>query len=206
MRIQRYICLSLSLLLLIAFVSCAKQLDPSPTDDSATLHMNANMRPFASLDDCMENADYVITAVVSEVGEAFALDGARPAETGEDLYDYIRSIRTPVTLSVEEVHYDSTGSLGDSLTVLEYRGTVQGCTLTNSYPVYEENHRYLLFIAIAPDGETNLIIGQASVEIPANDGKNADSFTPLFSNTAFDAYDSLSALTAAVRSYTMPAE
>ena len=194
---------------LLGMTSCDAPMGTAVMRETVTWEMQPDIRLFASIDDCMENADYVITCTVADIGEPFAKDGPHKPETqGRALYDYIRSIRTPVTLAVEEVHYDSTGTLGDTLTVLEYRGTVNGCTLTNPFPDYEEGHRYLLFIAIAPDGETNIIIGQASVELPADDASafslpadESDSFTPMFQNHAFDDYDSLSELTDAVRAY-----
>jgi len=150
---------------------------------------------FESLGDCMKNADFVLTCTIQEIGEAYAENSVdsigMPGGSGE--LDYIRSIRTPITLVIENVFYDSTNALGKTLTVTENCGTVGRYTLESPFPMLEEGKNYLLFIAQAPDGETNVMIGQASVLL---DGEN---FMPLMNENVYSAWKTMEELLEAVR-------
>ena len=88
------------------------------------------------------------------------------------------------------------GMLGTSLTFTEYRGTYNGYTLKSPFPEYEVGHEYLLFIGIAPDGETNIAISQGSAELfstETDDFNMSDSATlvPLFNADIFKGLDSI---------------
>lgn len=127
-----------------------------------------SIRWLETIDDCMKNTDYVVVCRVEKVGEAFAEKDPSiigiPGGSGE--LDYVRSIRTPLTLSVQEILYDRTGTVGDTIEVLEYYGTVDSYTLEGIFPIrYEEGHEYLLYLAQRPDGKAVCILAQGSVEL-----------------------------------------
>ncbi len=166
------------------------------SDNGGTVYeQQTSIRLFESLEDGMKNADFILTCTVQEIGNSYAENSTDsigiPGGQGE--LDYIRSIRTPILLAVDEVYYDSTGSLSDTLTVLEYQGTVGRYTLKNAFSMPEEGKTYLLFIAQAPDGETNIIIGQASVVL------EEDSFTPLMNDWMYSEWATSEELLEAVR-------
>ena len=166
------------------------------SDNGGTVYeQQTSIRLFESLEEGIKNADFILTCTVQEIGNSYAENSTDsigiPGGQGE--LDYIRSIRTPITLAVDEVYYDSTGSLGDTLTVLEYQGTVGRYTLKNVFSMPEEGKTYLLFIAQAPDGETNIMIGQASVLL------EGDSFTPLMNDRMYSEWTTAEELLEAVR-------
>ncbi len=169
--------------------------DGSDNGSGVVLEQKMSFKLFDAPEDAMENADFVLTATVQEIGDSYAQNSPDtigiPGGSGE--LDYIRSIRTPITLTVDDVYYDSSGTVGDMLTVLEYQGTVGKYTLTSPFPMPEENKKYLLFIAQAPDGKTNIIIGQASVLL------EGDSFTPLMNDRMYSKWNTTDELLEAVR-------
>ena len=169
--------------------------DGSDNGSGVVLEQKMSFKLFDAPEDAMENADFVLTATVREIGDSYAQNSPDtigiPGGSGE--LDYIRSIRTPITLTVNDVYYDSTGTVGDTLTVLEYQGTVGKYTLTSPFPMPEENKKYLLFIAQAPDRKTNIMIGQASVLL------EGDSFTPLMNDRMYSKWNTTDELLEAVR-------
>ena len=169
--------------------------DGSDNGSGVVLEQKMNFKLFDAPEDAMENADFVLIATVQEIGDSYAQNSPDtigiPGGSGE--LDYIRSIRTPITLTVNDVYYDSTGTVGDTLTVLEYQGTVGKYTLTSPFPMLEENKKYLLFIAQAPNGKTNIMIGQASVLL------EGDSFTPLMNDRMYSEWNTTDELLEAVR-------
>lgn len=183
MKNSLHIFLTAILLSCGVLTSCAKN-----QSSMTTLRIQDSVRYYDSIDECIAEADFIVDCTISEIGETY-LNKDLPIPSDEALVnDYIRSIRTPVVLSINDIYYDSTGSLGDSLTILEYRGTYNGYTLENSFPTYEEGHEYILFIKQAPDGETNIIMHQGSIEVThesfTRSGVN-DTFYPLFNEDIF---------------------
>lgn len=182
--------------------NAVSEMMPQYTDDadgsdsgSMVYKQQMSFKMFESLEDGMKNADFILTCTVKEIGSSYAENSTDsigiPGGQGE--FDYIRSIRTPIILAVDEVYYDSTGSLGDTLTVLENQGTVGRYTLESPFPMPEEGKTYLLFIAQAPDGKTNIMIGQASVLLEGN------SFTPLMNDRMYSEWTTSEELLDAVR-------
>jgi len=169
--------------------------DGSDNGSGLVLEQKMSFKLFDAPEDAMENADFVLIATVQEIGDSYAQNSPDTIGIlgGSGELDYIRSIRTPITLAVDGVYYDSTGTIGDTLTVLEYQGTVGKYTLTSPFPMLEENKKYLLFIAQAPDGKTNIMIGQASVLL------EGDRFTPLMNNRMYSEWNTTDELLEAVR-------
>ncbi len=169
--------------------------DGSDNGSGVVFDQQMSFKLFDAPEDAMENADFVLIATVQEIGDSYAQNSPDtigiPGGSGE--LDYIRSIRTPITLEVDDIYYDSTETIGATLTVLEYQGTVGKYTLTSPFPMLEENKKYLLFIAQAPDGKTNIMIGQASVLL------EGDSFTPLMNDRMYSKWDTTDELLEAVR-------
>ena len=169
--------------------------DGSDNGSGVVFDQQMSFKLFDAPEDAMENADFVLITTVQEIGDSYAQNSPDtigiPGGSGE--LDYIRSIRTPITLAVDGIYYDSIGTIGDTLTVLEYQGTVGKYTLTSPFPMLEENKKYLLFIAQAPDGKTNIMIGQASVLL------EGDSFTPLMNDRMYSKWDTTDELLEAVR-------
>lgn len=161
--------------------------------DGYTVHTSTSLRMASSLDECVEHADYIVACTLTEIGDSYLADPSRTvsaASSSAEISDYVFSIRTPLPLHIDQIYLDRTGKLEDTLTVLEYRGTYGDYTLTNDYPQYEVGHSYLLFIGEMPDGTTNIIYHQASVELLADAaapaqaaGEASRNFIPLF-NTA----------------------
>lgn len=175
------------LLSCIAVTSCAEN-----QSNMTTLRIQNSIRYYDSIDECIAEADFIVDCTVSEIGETY-LNSDLPTPSDEaSVNDYIRAIRTPVVLSINNIYYDSTDLLGNSLTVLEYRGTYNGYTLENNFPTYEEGHEYILFIKQAPDGETNIIMHQGSIDItPESSARSAGdvTFSPMFNEDIFDDID-----------------
>ncbi len=191
--------LSLIFLTLMLFTSCFCENDRC--SDSHTLTEQSSVRFYDSIDECIEKSDFIVRCTVSEIGETY-INGdvvlSKNADENE-IHDYIRSIRTPFVLEVSEIYYDTTDSLGDSITVTEYRGTYNGYTLENSFPSYEVGHEYILFIKQAPDGETNIIMHQGSAELTTQARSN--DITPLFNADIFENINTVSDLISAVKSF-----
>lgn len=166
-----------------------------------------SIRWLETIGDCMKNADYVVICRVEEVGEAFAEKDPSiigiPGGSGE--LEYVRSIRTPLTLSVQEILYDRTGTVGDTIEVLEYYGTVDNYTLEGIFPIrYEEGHEYLLYLAERPDGKATGILAQGSVELfrdeTAAEGEAVYShFHPLVNEKIYHDYPDAESIFEAIR-------
>lgn len=191
--------LSLLLLTLIMFTSC--HTENAGYSNTYTLTEQSSVRFYDSIDECIEKSDFIVRCTVSEIGDAYINGDAVLSENANEneLHDYIRSIRTPVVLEVIEIYYDTTDSLGDSITVTEYRGTYNGYTLENSFPSYEVGHEYILFIKQAPDGETNIIMHQGSVELTSQ--ARSENITPLFNTAIFESISTIPDLISAVDSF-----
>lgn len=167
---MRKLCLTLLPSLMLLAVSCAK------TGDGPEIRLSVKNDAYftymESVAECMERADYAFTCTVAEVGDAFlfSYDEIPDDLEGEALRERIRDIRTPAELVIHDIFYDSTGRLqtGDTLRILQYYGVYDGCRLESSHPVLEAGHDYLLFVAIAPDGETNIVISQGTAELIAS--------------------------------------
>lgn len=167
-----------------------------------------------SIDEFIDLADYIVLCTVEEIGNTFLY--GNPTLDPEDITsisDYVRSIRTPVTLHIHKAFLDKIGIEDDTLTILLYDGIYGEYMLTHQYPNYELGHTYLLFIGQAPDGETNIVIPHGSVEIDLPeamppDAEDSDivalatdagtSFTHMFYGSSFDDMDSAAELFAAV--------
>lgn len=167
-----------------------------------------------SIDEFIDLADYIVLCTVEEIGNTFLY--GNPTLDPEDITsisDYVRSIRTPVTLHIHKAFLDKIGIEDDTLTILLYDGIYGEYMLTHQYPNYELGHTYLLFIGQAPDGETNIVIPHGSVEIDLPeaiplDAEDSDivalamgegtSFTPLFTSYPFQDANSTEALFQAV--------
>ena len=166
-----------------------------------------SIRWLETIGDCMQKADYVVICRVEEVGEAFAEKDPSifgiPGGSGE--LDYVRSIRTPLTLSVTEILYDRTGTAGDTMLALEAYGTVGSYTLEGIFPLrYEEGHEYLLYLAERPDGKAAGILAQGSVELfrdeTAAEGEAVYShFHPLVNEKIYHDYPDAESIFEAIR-------
>lgn len=187
--------LTVFLLSSIVLYSCSDNTPNSTTGDTVTLRLQNSVHYYDTIDECINDADFIVKCTVSAIGETY-LNGnpSLPEESDEEaLNAYIRSIRTPIVLEINDIYYDSTDSLGDRLTVLEYRGTYNGYTLENQFPHYEEGKEYILFIKQAPDGETNIIMHQGSVEISSTpttffavNSENSGTLSPMFNVDIFE--------------------
>ena len=166
-----------------------------------------SIRWLETIGDCMQKADYVVICRVEEEGEAFAEKDPSvigiPGGSGE--HEYVRSIRTPLTLSVTEILYDRTGTAGDTMLALEAYGTVGSYTLEGIFPLrYEEGHEYLLYLAERPDGKAAGILAQGSVELfrdeTAAEGEAVYShFHPLVNEKIYRGYPDAESIFEAIR-------
>lgn len=166
-----------------------------------------SIRWLETIGDCLQKTDYVVICRVEEVGEAFAEKDPSvigiPGGSGE--LEYVRSIRTPLTLSVTEILYDRNGTAGDTMQALEYYGTVGNYTLEGIFPVrYEEGHEYLLYLAQRPDGKANGILAQGSVELfreeTEAEGETVYShFCPLVNEKIYHGYPDAESIFEAIR-------
>lgn len=164
-------------------------------EEHYTVHTSTYLKMASSLEECIEHADYIVACTLTEIGDAFLADPSRTVSatsSSAEITDYVSSIRTPLTLQIDQIYLDRKGILDDTLTVLEYRGTYGDYTLTNDYPQYEVGHSYLLFIGEMPDGTTNVIFHQASVELSSNEaslmqttGSPSPDFTPLLNTEIY---------------------
>lgn len=180
--------------------------DAGDADRSYVLRNQPSFRWYRSLEECMENSDFILTCTVEDVGESYTSKDSEiiGISGGEGELEYIRSIRTPVTLNVQDVYYDSTGSLGETLTITEKQGSVGKYTLESVFPAYEEGHEYLLFIAQAPDGETNIVIGQGSVELYRDERTGTAGysyFVPMMNEEIYSPFSTVEEIEEAIHKY-----
>ncbi len=181
--------LTAAVLCLVVLTAAACTADTTATDapDPAKTHtLEGSIRFYDTLDECISQADIILTCTVAEVGETYLYGNPTlPFGIHESSWPSIaRDFRTPVTLSVDEVLLDKTGAVADTLTITEYRGTYDGYTALSQFPEYEPGREYLLCIAVAPDGETNIVMHQGSVDI-------TDGFVPLFNEWIFEGLSSV---------------
>lgn len=178
------------------------------------LHSQASIRMYETLEQCVEKADYIITCTVSEIGDTFIFGDKEINEdsTPEEINSYIRSICTPVTLDIHDIHYASRDIPEDTMTIILSEGIYNGYELRKNYPEYEKDHTYLLYIQIAPDGETNMIMHQGSVELgtmTASEGNLqedrtiANEFTPLFNERIYRDFTSIEQVTQCITTYVL---
>lgn len=195
---------TLFIISVFALSSCS---DDTAKSDTVTLKLQNDMRFYNTIEECIDEADFIVRCTVEEIGEAY-LNGNPPTPDTSDessVSDYIRSIRTPIILEISDIYYAVTDSDTDILTVIEYRGTYNGYTLENSFPTYEKGHEYILFIKQAPDGETNIIMHQGSVEVSETSsssfGANSErdsAVSPMFNEYIFEGFDTVSDIAEAV--------
>ncbi len=198
---KKYISIIILCLTFLSSVSCGK-VDNSVLENEApkkVIYSQPSIRMYESIDECIENADYIVTCTVTEIGDTFQYGGPKPEinqnSTTEEINDYIRSIRTPLVLEINDTLYSSKEIENNSLTVLLSKGVYNGYELKNDFPEYEVGHTYLLFISEAPDVTTNIINHQGSVELSTGTSRNSvsnTSLTPLFNERIFDDFTSIS--------------
>ena len=166
-------------------------------ENNTTVKAQNSVLMAESLEKVAEDTDYIVFCTVTDVGETYLNEYAPlPTDNSHSLFEYANKIRTPMEIKINEILYDSTGELGETLTITEKGGTYNGYTLDTGFPKYEAGCDYLLFIKIAPDGETNIICHQGSAELLStgiNDFNSADSATivPLFNADIFKGLDSI---------------
>ncbi len=158
-----------------------------------------------NLSEVIDKAEYVVACTVSDVGEPY-LDGidSIPANAeGEALFNAIKKIRTPATLTVDEIICDTTGKLqtGDSLTLTLNYGVYDGYELCSDLPlVYGEGKRYLMAISIAPDGVTLLPLVQGCAELTSSNARSGETeVRPLFNEQIFAGIETLDEAAEAIR-------
>ena len=105
-----------------------------------------------SLDDEIEESEWIVVCTVEEVGTPYFSRKAdlTQAMTDRQKYDVVQSIRTPITLRVSEVLKSTTDlSAGDTITVTEFSGQVgQYCKLPLSGEIVpEKGYEYILFLS-----------------------------------------------------------
>jgi len=105
-----------------------------------------------SLDDEIEESEWIVVCTVEEVGTPYFSRKAdlTQAMTDRQKYDVVQSIRTPITLRVSEVLKSTTDlSAGDTITVTEFSGQVgQYCKLPLSGKIVpEKGYEYILFLS-----------------------------------------------------------
>lgn len=145
---------------------------PSETEETSliVLHPEMSIKMYETMDQCVADADYILTYTVAEIGETYIYGNKELPEnaTPEEVNNYIRSICTPVTLSVHDVYY-ANQEIGDTMEIVLREGIYNGYKLEKDFPQYEEGHTYLLFLRTAPDGITNMVMHQGSAEIMVSD-------------------------------------
>lgn len=201
---------------LVSLISCAEnEVDASLNNDKANENIvvtesSQSIRLLTSIEEAADKADYIVICTVTDIGDTYLNGDPELPDTDVDtlanskkVFEYVNSIRTPVTLQIEKIFYDSTGELGDTLTLTEKGGTYQGYTLKTDFLNYEVGAHYLMFISIAPDGMTNISCqGSAELVLPedgnfniANDmtaSSEAISFNPIIPTAVFDDFDNFS--------------
>lgn len=176
------------------------------------LHSQSSIRMYETLEQCIEKADYIITCTVSEIGDTFIFGDKEINEnsTPEEVNSYIRSICTPLTLDIHEIHYASQAIENDTMTILLSEGIYNGYELRKDYPEYQKDHTYLLYIQIAPDGKTNMIMHQGSVELgrmTISEGNmfeqnfSTSEFTPLFNERIYKNFSSIEQVSQCITTY-----
>ncbi len=185
----------LSLVVLTAAACTADTTTTESPDPAKTHTLEGSIHFYDTLAECISQADIILTCTVAEVGETYLYGNpSLPFGIHETSWPSIaRDFRTPVTLSVGEILLDKTGAVADSLTITEYRGTYDGYTALSQFPEYEVGRDYLLCIGVAPDGETNIVMHQGSVDI-------TDGFVPLFNEWIFEGMDDLADVQAVIES------
>ncbi len=169
---------------LMILTSCTGKTEENP---EKVLHEQLCIKMYETIEQCIEKADYIVTCTVSEIGETYIFGDKEISEnsTPEEINSYIRSICTPVTLDIDDVLYSNRDIADDTMTVTLWEGKYNGYELKKDFPEYEKNHTYLLFVKTAPDGETNIIMHQGSVEI------SDSGFVPLFNQWIYEGITSV---------------
>ncbi len=126
----------------------AETLDP----DVFYVRTDGFIAMFESLDDEIEESEWIVVCTVEEVGTPYFSRKADliQAMTDRQKYDVVQSIRTPITLRVSEVLKSTTDlSAGDTITVTEFSGQVgQYCKLPLSGEIVpEKGYEYILFLS-----------------------------------------------------------
>ena len=107
---------------------------------------------FESLDDEIEESEWIVVCTVEEIGTPYFSRKAdlTQAMTDRQKYDVVQSIRTPITLRVSEVLKSVTDiSAGDTISITEFSGQVdQYCKLPLSGEIVpEKGYEYILFLS-----------------------------------------------------------
>ncbi len=173
--------------------------EPPIEDPTKTHTRQISIRLYDTIDECITNADIIFTCTVAEIGETYLYGNPTlPGGIHETSWPSIaEKFRTPVTLAVEEILLDNTATARETITVTEYCGTYDGYTVKSGFPTYEEGRRYLLFVAVAPDGKTHIVMHQGSVALSSADGQ--DLFVPLLNEKIYGGISSVEEVKAAVQ-------
>lgn len=205
------------IILIFSLISCtAKNIESAmETDISAETNVIAeynsstSIHLLTSMEEAAEKADYIVICTATNIGETYLNGNPTLPDTGADTIEhskkvskYVNSIRTPVTLHIDKVLYDSAGELGETLILTEKGGTYNGYTLITDFLNYEVDHIYLMFIGIAPDGVTNICSqGSAELFIPEDNklylesNPESISFRPIIPTAVYDNLESLADIT-----------
>lgn len=198
---------------MVSLISCAgndAEVSPNnaiPNGNTVIVESKQSIRLLTSIEEAAAKAEYIVICTVTDIGDTYLDGDPELPDTDVDtlanskkVFEYVNSIRTPVTLQIEKIFYDSTGELGDTLTLTEKGGTYQGYTLKTDFLNYEVGSHYLMFISIAPDGITNISCqGSAELVLPEAGNFNmadtitasseAISFSPMIPTAVFDSFD-----------------
>ncbi len=170
-----------------------------PEDPAKTHTPQICIHFYDTITECITDADIILTCTVAEIGDTYLYGNPTlPNGIHETSWPSIaEKFRTPVTLDVDEVLLDNTDKIQDTITITEYCGTYDGYTVKSGFPTYEEGQSYLLFIAVAPDGETNIVMHQGSVALSTTEGQ--DGFVPLLNEKIYSGFSSVADVKKAIQ-------
>ena len=152
-----------------------------------------------SLERPWNDSTYVVRCTVSEIGEAYLRDGITlsPNETSGDLLTKLQGIRTPITITVNEV-FKGDIAAGATLEIVENYGAIGGYYVSPRYAPLDLNGEYILFIVHSELWDIIAPIAQSTIKLNSTDLlpriRGEKDFTSLANAPLFESYQNIDEL------------
>lgn len=222
--LRRFSVVLLTALCILSFQSCGNDVESQvlPDDDNAgeivsqldsipeenILHTSSRTIELETIEAIYDYADYIVIGRVKSKGDSFLISGEEldTSKGQEAVMKQLIGLRTPYEIEVIS-SYKGDLSAGDSYTILNIQGVLDGYALDSGKPEYEVGDIYFLPISDAAPGESYAYSSAvAKIDVPVNvmaastnitsvlSSQSSASVTPLGFETAYLNIDTLSEL------------
>lgn len=209
MKIRYVLALALAVFIAISAMSCGAvdesletSVDETIPEDNI-LHVQGRINELTTIEEIYDYADYLVVCEVTSKGTAFLMSGELDTTLPQnEIMEALTGLRTPYEITVIE-SFKGDLEAGDTFTVLDLQGTLNGYAVDCGLPVLEVGSVYLMPICIAAEDEVYsyspaLVKIDAGVSALSADSQSSADIEPLMFETAYSGIDNYAELVSAI--------